>query len=258
VLPLLSPGDPFREELETDVKRAVAEHAKLDLKLPLVEDHQLGKVGLLPGTNFLLRQIALENARAVGVPIDSQVIHDAQRELVSTVDIKRAALRKGYREGTEFHLLAAALRSSSTAARAAAEQCRPAGAKQASLHHISRAKLETVVAANLVEFLLEQKECAVRLSKSLPRNPDLFEKSALSDGGEHFLAYAHISEALLILGDQAGYVAWQRRLRDCFERMQNSDGSWMGRNCITDPVYSTASSIYALTAERDEPLLLLQ
>jgi hypothetical protein len=252
-LPLLSTGEAARDEMEVALKTAVREQAKMTLTLPTAEKHEKRDFGRLPHTNLLLRQIALETAAAVGIPIDAEVIHQTQMALVSEVDQDRGALRKEYLKNSEFHALAAALRSSASAVRGAAELCRPKGAKEARAEHVVRAKLATVVTAENMAFVLEQKACAVKLAKSLPRDPDLFKKNA--GGGEHFLAYAHISEALLLLGDQPGYLAWQRRLHSYLERQQNADGSWMGQSCITDPVYSTAASMSALTAQRELPLL---
>ncbi len=76
-----------------------------------------------------------------------------------------------------------------------------------------------------------------------------------NNGGEEFLSFMMTSESLVITGGEAG-ENWQKKMHEMLKNIQNQDGSWNGHHCITSPVFCTAASILALTAENDRELLL--
>lgn len=66
-------------------------------------------------------------------------------------------------------------------------------------------------------------------------------------GGEEYLAFHLITETMLQKGG-ADWKRWFPVVRDKIIKVQNSDGSWAGRHCITSRTFCTAAAILVLTA----------
>lgn len=66
-------------------------------------------------------------------------------------------------------------------------------------------------------------------------------------GGEEYLAFHLITETML---QKAGpdWDAWFPVVRDKIIRVQNADGSWSGRHCITSRTFCTAAALLVLNA----------
>lgn len=70
-----------------------------------------------------------------------------------------------------------------------------------------------------------------------------------SNGGEEFLSYMNISEALVVEGGQQ-WTDWDQAMTANLSRIQNEDGSWSGHHCITGKTFCTSAAILVLTADR--------
>jgi hypothetical protein len=70
-----------------------------------------------------------------------------------------------------------------------------------------------------------------------------------SNGGEEFLSYMNISEALLLKGGDE-WKKWDKSMTESLTRIQDKDGSWSGHHCITGKTFCTASALLVLTADR--------
>jgi hypothetical protein len=69
------------------------------------------------------------------------------------------------------------------------------------------------------------------------------------NGGEEFLSYLDISEAL-IANDKARWQEWNSKIGENINRIQNEDGSWMGQHCITSKTFVTAAALLVLMVDR--------
>jgi hypothetical protein len=88
------------------------------------------------------------------------------------------------------------------------------------------------------------------LGASLPNFRDpRFVQGFGSNGGEEFLSYMNISEALRARGG-AEWQDWDKAVTENLERIQNQDGSWSGHHCITGRTFCTASALLVLMADR--------
>jgi hypothetical protein len=88
------------------------------------------------------------------------------------------------------------------------------------------------------------------LGASLPNFHDAhFIQGFGSNGGEEFLSYMNISEALRARGG-AEWQDWDKAMTDNLERIQNQDGSWSGHHCITGRTFCTATALLVLMADR--------
>lgn len=67
-------------------------------------------------------------------------------------------------------------------------------------------------------------------------------------GGEEYLSYAVLSEAMVIAGGSRGQ-AWNESVGDRLAAVQNPDGSWSGHHCISSAVFCTAAAVQCLTVD---------
>jgi hypothetical protein len=70
-----------------------------------------------------------------------------------------------------------------------------------------------------------------------------------SNGGEEFLSFMNISEALLLKGGEE-WKKWDKAMNDSLTRIQDKDGSWSGHHCITGKTFCTSAALLVLMADR--------
>lgn len=70
-----------------------------------------------------------------------------------------------------------------------------------------------------------------------------------SNGGEEFLSFLNISEALLVKGGK-DWTDWDKKMTDGLEKAQDQNGSWNGQHCITGKTFCTAAALLVLMADR--------
>jgi hypothetical protein len=70
-----------------------------------------------------------------------------------------------------------------------------------------------------------------------------------SNGGEEFLSFMNISEALHARGGD-DWVAWDKRVAPLIVGAQDKDGAWSGNHCITGRTACTAFALLTLMADR--------
>ena len=66
-------------------------------------------------------------------------------------------------------------------------------------------------------------------------------------GGEEYLAFHLITDTMLQKGG-TDWEKWYPNVRDKTIEVQNSDGSWTGKHCITSRTFCTAAAILVLTS----------
>ncbi len=85
------------------------------------------------------------------------------------------------------------------------------------------------------------------LAKSV--KDDRFVAGFGSNGGEEFLSFMNISEALLLKGGK-DWEEWDAKMVKGLEKAQDKDGSWQGHHCITGKTFCTAGALLVLMADR--------
>jgi hypothetical protein len=70
-----------------------------------------------------------------------------------------------------------------------------------------------------------------------------------NNGGEEFLSFMNISEALLLKGGK-DWEDWDAKMVKGLEKAQDKDGSWQGHHCITGKTFCTAGALLVLMADR--------
>ena len=72
-----------------------------------------------------------------------------------------------------------------------------------------------------------------------------------SNGGEEFLSYLNLGEALAAGDDADAFADFRARIFPGLVEVQEDDGSWSGQHCLTGKTICTAFSVMALCVERD-------
>lgn len=70
-----------------------------------------------------------------------------------------------------------------------------------------------------------------------------------NNGGEEFLSYMLVSEALVAKGGEE-WNTWDAKITNLVNKVQNGDGSWTGHHCITGRTFCTAAALLVLMADR--------
>ena len=78
---------------------------------------------------------------------------------------------------------------------------------------------------------------------------DRFVAGFGNNGGEEFLSFMNISEALLLKGGK-DWEEWDAKMAKGLEKAQDKDGSWQGHHCITGKTFCTAGALLVLMADR--------
>lgn len=78
---------------------------------------------------------------------------------------------------------------------------------------------------------------------------DKFVAGFGNHGGEEFISYMNIGEALRLQGGEE-WTRWDESMTKTLHEAQNADGSWTGRHCITGRTFCTASALMVLMTDR--------
>jgi hypothetical protein len=70
-----------------------------------------------------------------------------------------------------------------------------------------------------------------------------------SNGGEEFLSFLNIGEALLLKGGD-DWKKWDKTMTQSVVRVQDKDGSWSGQHCITGKTFCTGAALLVLMTDR--------
>jgi hypothetical protein len=70
-----------------------------------------------------------------------------------------------------------------------------------------------------------------------------------SNGGEEFLSFMNIGEALLMKGGD-DFKKWDKVMTETIARVQDGDGSWSGHHCITGKTFCTSAALLVLMTDR--------
>lgn len=70
-----------------------------------------------------------------------------------------------------------------------------------------------------------------------------------NNGGEEFLSYMNIGEALIQEGGN-DWVKWDNAMTSKLNSIQNQDGSWSGHHCITGRTFCTGTALLTLMTDR--------
>ncbi|HWN66228.1 MAG TPA: hypothetical protein VNM90_01250 [Haliangium sp.] len=95
----------------------------------------------------------------------------------------------------------------------------------------------------------EQATLAAEQSLQAQLDNPAFIQGFGNNGGEEFLSYMLVSEALAAKGGDE-WNNWDVKISNLVNKVQNGDGSWTGHHCITGRTFCTAAALLVLMADR--------
>ncbi|NBC10484.1 MAG: hypothetical protein GVY24_01950 [Planctomycetes bacterium] len=233
--------------------------------------------GWAGGLGGAMGQKALANAKRVGMEVDDEALdkaqEQAQRESKTGEDGRFAASGKSagielYSAATSVGGLADASKANQVRRQEAAQQAEAAQEENARLATAlpnatepeERERIEKQIEINETKIA----EAGERLADYDKADEDLdAAKEALlkrmddeqfvagfgNNGGEEFLSYLQIGEALVVDGGEQ-FAEWDKKMTRNLNNVQNNDGSWSGHHCITGRTFCTSAALLVLTVDR--------
>ncbi|HXD88837.1 MAG TPA: prenyltransferase/squalene oxidase repeat-containing protein [Urbifossiella sp.] len=80
---------------------------------------------------------------------------------------------------------------------------------------------------------------------------DRFVSGFGSNGGEEFLSFLNISEALIVKGGK-DWTDWDAKMASGLQKAQDKNGSWSGQHCITGKTFCTSAALLVMMADRTQ------
>jgi hypothetical protein len=193
---------------------------------------------------------ALNRARQVGVAIDPEKLERTAKHARDNFD--RAA--KGGREalmgaaGVSLYATAsgiAGLHDSLNTVRQLAD------ASRGILTSPSATEGEKDKAKATIALADQSEKSFLDATRSMARKASdpMFVRGFGSDGGEEFLSFALVGEALRAKNLKEA-ATWDKAIGDRLARTQNRDFSWSGHHCITGKTFCTAAALLSLMTDR--------
>jgi hypothetical protein len=191
---------------------------------------------------------AVNRARQAGIPVPDQALERAKKYAEKTFDARTGKFSVDARAaGVALYSASgslAALQDSVNTYRSLEKEINRTAlsASTDSLRQSAVSKLTTIK---------ETKKTHLQASKVVVKNlgNQRFVSGFGNNGGEEFLSYMNISEALAAQGGK-DWTNWDKFMTRNLSRVQNKDGSWAGHHCITGRTFCTASALLVLMADR--------
>jgi hypothetical protein len=217
-----------------------------------IENHQgegggWDSQGWAPVLSQSIAAKGLNRARQVGVEVDDATLDKAQMYAEKQVDPSSGAISDEGAAGVSLYAVSANVASNQERANTndreeKAYQEKAKNAPSVAERQAAQSKLDRIANDR------KANEEANKYTVAKLKDPG-FVSGFGSNGGEEFLSYMNISEALVVKGGTE-WQEWDQSMSQNLSRIQNPDGSWSGHHCITGKTFCTASALLVLTADR--------
>ena len=97
--------------------------------------------------------------------------------------------------------------------------------------------------------LAEKENATVQNQLAATVRDERFVAGFGSNGGEEFLSFLNISEALVVKGGK-DWKDWDTKMTTGLEKAQDGNGSWAGQHCITGKTFCTSAALLVMMADR--------
>lgn len=251
VLPQIPPEHELHRRVATSLDVCVRK-----LQAGQQPDGSWGTDGWAPVAQSALACSALELAQAAaGTKPDQTALYKARDYLKRNVDSATGRVEARAAAGVPLYAFAGAQRACAAEARAGHELIAQAQADDkvgADAVPNEQALRGIGLPATAARSLAAAARAAAKLESRI--GDESLLRGFGNNGGEEFLSFCLISEALAITGAEAG-DEWNRAMEDRLAAAQNADGSWSGQHCITSAAFCTAAVVQCLTVHLDSKLL---
>ena len=189
----------------------------------------------------------LNRAAQAGAPVEESVLERVEAQARGQFDDRTGSFAGGGSAGVDLYAGAAnsaTLRDSVNTRKTKERDLRRRAAEGKSERERAAARAE--IAENRdAEKATESAEKALLAKLEDPA----FIQGFGNNGGEEFLSYMLVSEALVAKGGK-DWKRWDKHISQLIARVQNGDGSWTGHHCITGRTFCTAAALLVLMADR--------
>lgn len=217
-----------------------------------IENHQgeggsWDNQGWAPVLSQSIAAKGLNRSRQVGAEVKDETLDRAQKYAEAQYDPATGAVASDTAAGVNLYAVSAANASMQERANTNAQEER----KYRDQAKNGPTADDRKAAQQKLDLIAKEKEVneAVGRSTVAQTKDPAFVSGFGSNGGEEFLSYMNISEALVVKGGK-DWEEWDKSMADNLSRIQNPDGSWSGHHCITGKTFCTASALLVLTADR--------
>lgn len=237
------PGARLNERVELALNKVIDK----------IEDHQ-GKDGRWASTGWapvhsqVIATRALNRASQVGIHVGDLALQRAESYAKKQYIGGKGGFDSDGSAGVPLYAAGAAISSLQESINTNEQR---AGELEKILKSASASKEAKINAQSELKRFDEAKEVQKQAVASVTGKftDDNFVKGFGCNGGEEFLSYLNISETLLV-SDRSDFTKWNGRIMANLNHVQQDDGSWMGRHCITSRTFCTAAALMVLTVDR--------
>ena len=225
--------------------------------LSKIERHQradgtfAGNRGWASVLSTSLANKALNRSRQAGAPVAEATLEKIEKQASEGYDADTGEFVGGdsygstagielYKDGAGLAALDDLVKTGSQEEEAAREVLAseaPAAAKRAAASKLER----------LAQTRRQKEQALATMARQL--SDTAFVAGFGSSGGEEYLSYMNISEALAADGGEE-WARWNERVNASLAEAQNGDGSWSGHHCITGRTFVTSAALLTLMADR--------
>jgi len=193
----------------------------------------------------------LENAKDVGIEVDSDVMKKSKMYQKSNFDMETKSAINGKSAGVLLYSLSSTTRSSAKEAKKARVILENAK-KEGKLNAEDEMNEENLQRAGIAPA--EAKELATAYmindnTKNQSTRDDVMTGFG-SNGGEELISFLLTGESIMLQGGNE-WRSWYETMHKRIIAIQKNDGSWEGHHCITSPVFCTAAALLILSISND-------
>lgn len=201
---------------------------------------------------------ALESADAIGIAVDSVVLHNYKDYQIKNTDAASGDVKTERGAGVMLYSVSGSSRASAKEARRAKTMLDKAKA-DGQVEQDAPMTQENLVKSGMDVNDAQRSNTAYEVyntAKERAQEDEVINGFG-SNGGEEFLSYLQTGESLIINNDST-WSDWYGTTTGRLVGIQGNDGSWQGHHCITSPVFCTATALLILSVNNDIDQLVAQ
>lgn len=207
--------------------------------------------GWAPVLQSALADQALEEAKEIGITVDSAVLFKSKNYQKGNFDTATKSAITGKSAGVMLYSLSSTTRSSAKEAKKAKAIVDKAK-KEGKLTQNANVDEQSLVSAGVAPPQAKEMVTAYNINvntKAQSMQADVMEGFG-SNGGEELISYLMTGESIRLQGG-AEWKQWYDGMMKKIITIQKRDGSWEGHHCITSPVFCTAAALLVLSIQND-------
>jgi prenyltransferase beta subunit len=194
---------------------------------------------------------ALELAKSKGIDVNEEIL-DQSRQFQKdnyNYDSGSGSTEKG--AGVMLYSISSSSRASATESKQARKVIKKAveDGDLAEDAEITRENLMEIGYSESEATTLEVADKVYQSSKIVAQQDEIMSGFG-NNGGEEFLSFLQTGEGMIV-NEDVEWKSWYDKVSSRMISIQENNGSWQGRHCITSPVFCTATAILILSVNNE-------